>query len=64
MVKIQLGGISDQLDRLLMNLVEAWDEIERWAVRNNYCDERLQVARDEKENLLSQIAALRETARM
>lgn len=64
MVKIQLGGISDQLERLLMNLVEAWDEIERWAVRNNYCDERLQVARDEKENLLSQIAALRETARM
>ena len=64
MVKIQLGGISDQLERLLMNLVEAWDEIERWAVRNNYFDERLQVARDEKENLLSQIAALRETARM
>lgn len=64
MMKIQLGGTVDPLERMLMALVEDWDEIERWAIKNNYCDERLKIAREEKESLLASITILRETERM
>lgn len=64
MMKIQLGGTVDPLERMLMALVEGWDEIERWAIKNNYCDERLKIAREEKESLLASITILRETERV
>jgi len=64
MMKIQLGGTVDPLERMLMALVEDWDEIERWAIKNNYCDERLKIAREEKESLLASITILRETERV
>lgn len=63
MMKIQFGGTVDPLERMLMALVEDWDEIERWAIKNNYCDERLKIAREEKESLLASITILRETER-
>lgn len=64
MMKIQLGGTVDPLERMLMALVEDWDEIERWAIKNNYCDERLKISREEKESLLASITILRETERV
>lgn len=64
MVRIHIGGASDQLEKLLMNLVADWDEVIRWAIRNNYCDERLKIAREEKERMLSSIAALREVGKV
>lgn len=64
MMKIQLGGTLDPLERMLMALVEDWDEIERWAIKNNYCDERLKIAREEKESLLASITILRKTERV
>lgn len=63
MVRIHIGGTCDQLEKLLMNLVADWDEVIRWAIRNNYCDERLKIAREEKERTLSNIAALREAGK-
>lgn len=63
MVRIHIGGTSDQLEKLLMNLVADWDEIERWAIRNGYTDERLTIAKDEKEKLLARIAMMREAAK-
>lgn len=62
MIRIQLGGTNDPLERLLMVLAEGWDEMERWALRNNYCDKRLDIAREEKERLLARIAELREAS--
>jgi len=63
MLKIQFGGTVDPLERLLTNLIADWDEIERWAIRNHYCDERLTIAKDEKEKLLTRIAMMREAAK-
>lgn len=63
MIRIQLGGTCDQLERMLMNLVEDWDEVIRWAVRNNYCDDRLKIARAEKERMLTAIASIREAGK-
>lgn len=63
MLKIQFGGTVDPLERLLTNLIADWDEIERWAIKNNYCDERLTIAKGEKEKLLANIALLRDTAK-
>ena len=64
MVRIHIGGTSDQLERLLMNLVADWDEVIRWAVKNNYCDERLKIARAEKERMLASITELREAGKV
>lgn len=63
MLKIQFGGTVDPLERLLTNLVEDWDALAQWAVRNNYMDERLTVCREEKEKLLARIAMMREAAK-
>ena len=63
MLKIQLGGTIDPLERMIANLIEDWDEIERWAIRNNYCDKRLTIAREEKEALLNRVAMLRGAAK-
>ena len=63
MIRIQLGGTNDPLERILTNLIEDWDALEQWAVRNNYMDERLSVCREEKEKLLARISMLREKAK-
>lgn len=63
MIRIQLGGTNDPLERILTNLIEDWDALEQWAVRNNYMDERLNVCREEKEKLLARISMLREKAK-
>ncbi len=64
MIRIQLGGTVDPLERILTNLVQDWDDLERWAIRNNYTDERLKITREEKERMLSSIAALREAGKV
>ena len=63
MIRIQLGGTNDPLERILTNLIEDWDALEQWAVRNNYMDERMNVCREEKEKLLARISMLREKAK-
>ena len=63
MIRIQLGGITDPLERLLTNLIQDWDELERWAIRNNYTDGRMAICREEKEKLLNQITMLRDAAK-
>lgn len=63
MLKIQFGGTVDPLERLLTNLIADWDEIERWAIRNGHTDERLTIAKDEKDKLLARIAMMREAAK-
>lgn len=63
MIRIQLGGMSDPLERILTNLVQDWDDLERWAIRNNYTDERMTIAREEKEKLLTRISILRDATK-
>lgn len=63
MLKIQFGGTVDPLERILANLIEDWDELERWAIRNNYTDQRMTIAREEKEKLLTRISMLRDAAK-
>ena len=52
MLKISVK--ADPLTALLLDLVEAWDELERWAVRNK-CMEAAKAAADAKGKLLSMI---------
>lgn len=63
MIRIQLGGTADPLERMLANPIQDWDELERWAIRNNYTDGRMNIAREEKERLLDRIAMMREAAK-
>lgn len=39
MVRIKIGGTCDPLEPLLMQLVQDWDELERWAFRYYSTDE-------------------------
>lgn len=61
MIKIQLGWTTDQLERLLMTLVEEWDELERWAIRNGAGMDKVKVASGEKDKLLAKISEIRAT---
>lgn len=63
MIRIQLGGTCDPLERLLMQLVQDWDELERWAIKNQTCKEQMQTIREEKEQLLAKIQEIREAGR-
>lgn len=63
MVRIKIGGTSDPLERLLMQLVEDWDELERWAIKNQTCKEQMQTIREEKGQLLAKIQEIRETGK-
>lgn len=63
MVRIKICGTCDSLERLLMHLVEDWDELERWAFRYYSTDEKAKIAREEKEKLLAKIQEIREGAR-
>lgn len=60
MIKIQLHGTTDPLERLLMRLVEDWDELERWAFRYYSTDEKAKIARAEKDKLLAKLQEIRE----
>lgn len=60
MVRIKIGGTCDPLERLLMQLVQDWDELERWAFRYYSTDEKAKIAREEKEKLLAKIQEIRE----
>lgn len=62
MLKIRINGMSDPLERLLMQLVEDWDELERWAIKNQTCKEQMQTIREEKGQLLAKIQEIREGA--
>ena len=62
MVRIKIGGTCDPLERLLMRLVEDWDELERWAFRYYNTEEKVKIAREEKEKLLEKIQEIREGA--
>lgn len=62
MIRIQLGGTCDPLERLLMQLVEDWDELERWALRYYSDNGKAMMAREEKEKLLEKIQEIREGA--
>lgn len=46
MVRIKIGGTCDPLERLLMQLVQDWDELERWAFRYYSTDEKAKIARE------------------
>lgn len=61
MLKIRINGTNDPLERLLMQLVEDWDELERWAIKNQTCKEQMQTIREEKGMLLAKIQEIRET---
>lgn len=60
MVRIKIGGTCDPLERLLMQLVEDWDELERWALRYYSDNGKAMMAREEKERLLARIQEIRE----
>ena len=63
MVRIKIGGTCDPLERLLMQLVQDWDELERWAFRYYSTDEKAKIAREEKEKLLAKIQENREAGK-
>ena len=59
MIRIQLVGTSDPLERLLMDLIADWDELERWMIRYGGDESKAVMAGEEKTKLLEKIAALR-----
>ena len=59
MVKIRIGGTVDPLERMLMDLVADWDELERWMIRYGGDQSKAFMAGEEKTKLLEKIAALR-----
>lgn len=60
MIKIQLGARIDPMEKMLLNLLADWDELERFAIRNGYCKEKCDAIRAEKEKMMGMIAGLRE----
>lgn len=59
MVRIRIIGTHDPLERLLMDLIADWDELERWLMRYGGDERKAVMAGEEKEKLLEKIAALR-----
>lgn len=60
MIRIQFGGTMDQLERKLMKMMEEWDDLLRWAIRNGFGGEKVQMIQKEKDKILQFIGNLRE----
>lgn len=58
MVKIRIGATVDPLEKLLMNLVADWDELERWLLRYGGTD-RAKIAGEQKAAMLDKLAAIK-----
>lgn len=63
MVRIRINGTNDPLERLLMQLVQDWDDLERWAIKNQTCKEQMQTIREEKGMLLKKIQEIRQAGK-
>lgn len=59
MLKIKINGTTDAFERLLLNLVEDWDELERWMLRYGSDANKVTLAAEEKEKLLAKIQEIR-----
>ena len=62
MIKIQLKSAADPLERMLMNLVADWDELERWAVKCGV-PATVGMCQEAKAKLLDQITEIRRDER-
>ena len=62
MIRIQLKSTVDPFERLLMNLVADWDELERWAIKCG-APATVSMCQDAKAKLLDQITEIRRDER-
>jgi hypothetical protein len=62
MIRLQFGGTADAFEKLLASMLAEWDELERWAIRNDYNPERLEQIRKAKGTILQMIAEIRKEA--
>lgn len=60
MIRIQFGGTMDQMERKLMEMMEEWDDLLRWAIRNGFGGEKAQMIQKEKDKILQFIGDLLE----
>ena len=59
MIRLQFGGTVDVFEKLLASMLADWDELERWAIRNDYNKERIEQIQISKNTILQMIAEIR-----
>ena len=60
MMKIRITGTSCQVEKMLMELITEWDNLERWALKYYSSNEKALLAASEKERLMQKLMEVRE----
>lgn len=60
MMKLQIGWTTGQIERLLLDLIAEWDELARWGIKNGVSNDKVKIARDEKDKLLNKLTEIKQ----